>query len=200
MKGRPVGEPRYRIGCFSFYPTKNLGAFGDGGMCVTSDPELDRRLRRLRQYGFDGDRHAHEEGVNSRLDEIQAAILRVRLAHLDRALAERRRVAAAYRDGLRGSAFEAPLTVAAEQHAYHLFVVRTDERERAIAALERCEVGYGIHYPDPAHLMEGYAFLGYRPGSLPVTERASGEVLSLPIYDGLEAGAPGEVLEALLSG
>lgn len=196
--GRHVGGFG-QLGCFSFYPTKNLGAFGDGGMCVTGDRALERRLRRIRQYGFDDDRHAHVEGVNSRLDELQAAILRVRLAHLDESLGERRRIAAEYRRGLDGSAFEMPGTVAADDHAYHLFVVRTQQRDRVITELRRRSVGYGIHYEDPVHLMEAYGFLGYGPGSLPVTEKASREVLSLPLYCGLPPTAIGEVLDALLA-
>lgn len=194
--GRHVGGFG-RVGCFSFYPTKNLGAFGDGGMCVSDDPELDRRLRRLRQYGFDDDRHAHEEGLNSRLDELQAAILRVRLAHLDEALRERRRIAAEYTRGLAGSGFETTAVASPDEHAFHLYVVRTARRDRVIAELERRGVGYGIHYPVPAHLMQAYGFLGYARGSLPVTERACDEVLSLPLYEGLGSQAVGEVLEAL---
>jgi dTDP-4-amino-4,6-dideoxygalactose transaminase len=187
------------VGCFSFYPTKNLGAFGDGGMCVTKHAEIAKRLRRLRQYGFEDDRHAHSEGVNSRLDELQAAILRVRLRHLDESLRERRRVAGEYLRGLEGSSFRIPATAAEGEHAYHLFVVQAPDRDRIVERLEDRRIGFGIHYPDPAHLMEAYGFLGYGAGSLPVTERASREVLSLPLYEGLDPGAVGEVLSALLS-
>jgi dTDP-4-amino-4,6-dideoxygalactose transaminase len=195
--GRHVGT-HARVGCFSFYPTKNLGAFGDGGMCVTDDADVASRLRALRQYGFDGDRHAHIEGVNSRLDELQAAILRVRLQHLDDAIRERRRIAEGYANGLRNSPYEIPSTVGASEHAYHLFVVRTARRDRVVEELRRREIGFGIHYPDPAHLMEAYRGRGFETAPLPVTEQASREVLSLPIYEGLPKGAVSEVVTGLL--
>lgn len=188
-----------RIGCFSFYPTKNLGAYGDGGICVTDDRRLEERLRMLRMYGFRNDRHSHCEGLNSRLDELQAAILRVKLRQLDRALEERRAIAMRYREALAGSAYRLTEPAAEGSHTYHLFVVRTERRAAVIEALRRAEIGFGIHYEEPVHRMEAYRFLGYDEGDLPVTEEASRRVLSLPIYPGLEEQAVESVIRTLLA-
>jgi dTDP-4-amino-4,6-dideoxygalactose transaminase len=133
-RGKPVGGFG-EIGCFSFYPTKNLGAFGDAGMCVTDDPKLAESLRMLRMYGFRDDRHAHREGLNSRLDELQAAILRVQLRHLDAAIETRRQLAARYLQRLDGSRYRHPCTAGPDSHAYHLFVVQVAERTRVREAL-----------------------------------------------------------------
>jgi dTDP-4-amino-4,6-dideoxygalactose transaminase len=195
-RGRAVGSIG-DVGCYSFYPTKPLGAFGDGGLCATSDPDCLERLRSIRMYGFAGDRHAHVEGVNSRLDELQAAILRVKLRYLDDLVEERRVIAGLYRAGLRDSSFRLPADAAGSTHVYHLFVVRTGDRERAIEALEAAEIGYGIHYPEAVHLMEAYCFLGYDEGELPETERACREVLSLPIYPGLAPESVEQVVATL---
>jgi dTDP-4-amino-4,6-dideoxygalactose transaminase len=195
-RGRHVGSFG-DVGCFSFYPTKNLGALGDGGLCVTSDAALAAELRRQRMYGFDGDRHAHSEGLNSRLDEVQAAVLRVKLRHLEANLEGRRALAQRYRDGLPASAC-APLELAADvRHAYHLFVVRAPRRERLLEHLRARGIGFGLHYPEPVHRMQAYAFLGVGPDALPVTERSAEEVLSLPLYPGLAEGAVDRVIEAL---
>jgi aminotransferase EvaB len=194
--GRHVGG-RGRIGCFSFYPTKNVGAYGDGGLCVTGDGELDRRLRALRMYGFDETRHARVEGRNSRLDELQAAILRAKLGHLDETLEERRRLARAYTERLEGSAVTLPRVRPPATHAWHLFVVRVPDRARAVEALTAAGVGHGVHYPEPVHRMEAYRFLGYVEGDLPVTEQACRSVLSLPLYPGLEDEAPERAAGAL---
>ncbi|HJO22260.1 MAG: DegT/DnrJ/EryC1/StrS family aminotransferase [Myxococcota bacterium] len=186
------------IGCFSFYPTKNLGAYGDGGLCVTADAALAERLRRLRFYGFgSGDRRASIEGANSRLDEMQAAILRVKLGRLDAFLEERRGIAARYRAGLAATALQLPLEPPQTRHAFHLFVIQSDRRHELQAALEAAGIGSAVHYPEPVHRMEAYARLGYRDGDLPVSERASDRVLSLPIYPGLAPSAVDEVIAAL---
>ena len=185
------------IGCFSFYPTKNLGAFGDAGMCVTDDPELAESLRMLRTYGFRDDQHAHREGLNSRLDELQAAILRVQLRHLDAAIESRRRLAARYLRRLDGAHYPHPCTVGPDSHAYHLFVVQVGERARVSEALARQEIGCGVHYPEPVHRMEAYRFLGYGEGDLPVSERACRSVLSLPLYPGLADAAVDQVTDVL---
>ena len=185
------------IGCFSFYPTKTLGAYGDGGLCVTGDSSLEERLRMLRMYGFRNDRHAHCEGLNSRLDELQAAILRVKLAHLDSSINARREIARCYEAGLIGSASRTVGKTPGGGHVYHLFVIETPDRPRWTTALEQAGIGYGIHYAEPVHLMEAYRFLGYGERDLPVTERASGAVLSLPIYPGLGAGEVDRVVETL---
>ncbi len=183
--GHLVGRMGH-LGAFSFYPTKNLGAYGDGGAVITNDDRLAERLRRLRNYG-QVTRYQHaERGVNSRLDEVQAAILAVKLAHLDRHNDERRRLAGLYRERLTGVALprdDGPGRPV--RHAYHLFVVRHPKRDALREALQRRGVGTLIHYPVPVHLQPAYADLGYRPGSLPVTERIASEVLSLPLYVGL---------------
>ncbi len=194
--GQHVGT-RGHVGCFSFYPTKNLGALGDGGACVTGDPSLAERLRQLRMYGFSGDRVAHIEGLNSRLDELQAAVLRVKLGHLDEAVARRRDLATAYRTRLRDLPLGCPEVADAAEHAWHLFVVRPADRAGAIAALERAAIGHAIHYERAAHRMEAYAFLGYHEGDLPVSEAACDTVLSLPLYPGLEESAVEAVAAAL---
>lgn len=186
------------VGCFSFYPTKNLGAFGDGGLCVCRDPDLEQRLRALRNYGFRDDRHAHFEGLNSRLDEIQAAVLRVKLRRLSRAIEVRRELAQGYIEGLAGSPYRPVELTPDGEHAFHLLVVRAPDRPRLIEHLNRAEIGFGIHYPEPVHLMEAYSFLGYRAGDLPVTEKACETVISLPLFPGLEAGEVEQVVKALL--
>jgi dTDP-4-amino-4,6-dideoxygalactose transaminase len=197
-RGRHVGHFG-DVGCFSFYPTKNLGALGDGGLCVTRDPELAERIRMQRMYGFRGDAHAHCEGLNSRLDELHAAVLRVKMRHLDAALAARRAIARQYREGLEGSSCR-PLEVDSDgEHAYHLFVVRAPNRGPVIRALDRAGIGYGIHYPVPVHLMEAYRFLGYREGDLPIAEAASKAVISLPLYPGLGNLDVDKVIETLCS-
>jgi dTDP-4-amino-4,6-dideoxygalactose transaminase len=193
-RGRQAGSIG-DVGCFSFYPTKNLGAFGDGGLCVTGDERLAESIRALRMYGFRGDRHAHVQGVNTRLDELQAAILRVKLAHFDRTLAERRELARRYRDGLAGTGYVLPPADDECVHAYHLFVVRTEERERVIDALAHAGIGCGVHYPEPVHRMEAYRALAGTP--LPHTEHAARRVLSLPLYPGLTAAEADRVVTVL---
>lgn len=196
-RGRHVGVFG-NVGCFSFYPTKNLGAFGDGGLCATDDAELAARLRSQRMYGFREDGHAHEEGMNSRLDEIQAAILRVKLQYLDATIQVRRDLAARYREALAGSRFRHPGFTPGAEHAYHLFVVETPDRGAACAALDRAGIGYGIHYPTAVHRMEAYSFLG-PDGGLPSTERTADHVMSLPLYPGLDGGVVIRVVETLRS-
>ncbi len=181
IAGRHVGTFG-AIGCFSFYPTKNLGAAGDGGICVTDDLQLAERMRRLRFHGFDCDRVAQIEGLNSRLDEIQAAILRVKLRHLGAWLGARRRIAGQYLTLLAEAGVRLPETDPDAEHAWHLFVLRTDRRQHLLESLRQSGIGYGIHYPVPVHRMPAYGHLGYGPGSLPVTERAAQEVLSLPMF------------------
>jgi dTDP-4-amino-4,6-dideoxygalactose transaminase len=198
LGGRAAGTLG-QVGCFSFYPTKNLGAYGDGGLCVTGDDALAERLRMVRQYGFRGDRHAHREGINSRLDEMQAAVLRVKLRHLPSALEAREDLVRRYREGLEGTSLRLMPPHAEARIGHHLFVVRSEDRDRYRRALEEAGIGYGLHYPEPVHLMEAYRFLGARPGELPVTERACGEVLSLPLYPGLEARSVARVIDTLTS-
>lgn len=194
LGGRPTGTLG-RIAAFSFYPTKNLGAVGDGGLCATDDDDLAARLRRLRFYGFDDERRALEDGANTRLDELQAAILRVKLTALDAAVAERQALAAAYDEALADRDVIPVAPGAGCEHARHLYVVRCRDRAAVTAALDDAGVGWAVHYPVPAHRMPAYAPFADEP--LPVTERACDEVLSLPLHPGLPGDAVERVATAL---
>jgi dTDP-4-amino-4,6-dideoxygalactose transaminase len=170
------------IGCFSFYPSKNLGAFGDGGMVTTDRPELADRIRMLR-HGGQKSRYDHQLlGINSRLDEMQAAILRVKLPYLDNWNERRRHIAALYTALLGDSDVEPPLETPYAKHVYHLYVVRCKERN----ALQQYLAGHGvetaIHYPTPIHLQQAYRWLNLPRGTFPTAEQYAEEVLSLPIY------------------
>ena len=182
--GRTVGTFGH-IAAFSFYPTKNLGAFGDAGAIYTADAGLADRVRRLRNYG-QTDRYRHEDsgGFNSRLDELQAALLRVSLRRLDSDTAERRRIAELYLAQLTGVGLPHPAGPEFDP-VYHLFVVRHPARDAWRARLDQHGVGTLVHYPVPVHLQPAYARLGMRAGALPATERAAAEVVSLPLYPGM---------------
>ena len=180
-RGRRVGGLG-DVGCFSFYPTKNLGAFGDGGLATTQDPELAEHILRLRAYGG-RDRYVHEElGFNSRLDEIQAAILRVKLRFLAEWNGRRRAIAARYREVLAGLPIGLPTESADALHVYHQFTIRVPDRDRVQRRLAELGVRTTVYYPIPLHLQPMYRHLGYRVGDFPEAERAAREVLSLPIY------------------
>lgn len=171
-----------RAGCFSFYPGKNLGAYGEGGALVTDDPEVARRARMLRDHGAER-KYTHEMiGYNFRLEGIQAAVLRVKLKYLDAWNDLRRAHAARYQELLRELLFELPQEMPYARHVYHLYVVQTAERDALQAALARDGVQTGIHYPVPLHLQPAYAFRGHRRGSFPEAERAAERVLSLPLF------------------
>jgi dTDP-3-amino-3,4,6-trideoxy-alpha-D-glucose transaminase len=183
LGGKLVGTIGH-LGAFSFYPTKNMGAYGDGGAVITQDSHLAERLRRLRNYG-QADRYRHtSRGINSRLDEMQAAILRIKLAHLDEHNDQRRQLAQWYNQSLHGVVL--PVEMASARHVYHLYVVRHQSRDRLRDDLRARGVGTLIHYSIPVHRQQAYADLGYGPGSLPVTERIAGEILSLPLYPGMQ--------------
>ena len=180
--GRKVGTVG-QMGAFSFYPTKNMGAYGDGGAVITDDPALADRLRKLRNYG-QSSRYKHvSRGANSRLDEMQAAVLRVKLRHLDRHNAMRRQIAALYDRQLRG--VKTPGALPGAQPVYHLYVIRAAQRDQLMADLHSRGIGTLIHYPIPVHLQQSHRDLGLSAGSLPESERAAREVLSLPMYIGL---------------
>jgi dTDP-3-amino-3,4,6-trideoxy-alpha-D-glucose transaminase len=169
-------------GCFSFYPSKNLGALGDGGMITTNDAELAAKLRRLRMYGWEKRYYTIDSGgINSRLDEIQAALLRVKLRHLADWNNARRRIAERYNRLLDGTSLLLPSLLSDASHVWHLYVIQTEQRDRLQAALQQRGVETAIHYPLPAHLQPVYQGLA-EPGSLPVTEKLAGTLLSLPIY------------------
>jgi len=181
-RGRRVGGLG-RLGCFSFYPSKNLGALGDGGAVTTHDADGAARLRLLRDHGQTAKYTHGTVGYNSRLDGLQAALLRVKLPHLDAWNTRRQAVAAAYHRGLAGlPGLTLPETVPDREHVYHLFVVRCRERDALRAHLSDCGIATGIHYPAPLHLQPAFASLGHRPGDLPASEAAAREVLALPLY------------------
>lgn len=182
-KGRRVGSAG-DAGCFSFYPSKNLGGCGDGGMVVTADPEIAESILRLRNHGSRGGYLHDAVGFNSRLDEIQAAILRVKLPRVDDWNAMRREKAVRYRKSLQG--LDMGLPDLREGHVFHQFTIRTSRRERVRSTLEAAGVSSVVYYPVPLHLQEAYRHLGYRRGDFPESERAASEVLSLPIYPDLE--------------
>jgi dTDP-4-amino-4,6-dideoxygalactose transaminase len=169
------------VGCFSFYPTKNLGCYGDGGAVTTDDKELYDRLVMLRNYGQEKRYYHTIKGINSRLDEIQAAVLRVKLSHLDEWNRKRRQVAVWYRAAL-GDACVCPGEKRDANHVYHLYVIRARERDGLRAHLENAGITTLMHYPVPVHLQEAYKDLGYRLGDLPVTEATVKEILSLPMH------------------
>jgi dTDP-4-amino-4,6-dideoxygalactose transaminase len=179
--GRAVGSFG-AAGCFSFYPTKVLGCFGDGGMITTNDSALDARVRKLRNHGATAPFMHDVIGCNSRLDEIQAAVLRLKLAHIGRDIAGRRRVADGYDGRFTGTEAVSPSRPGNGEHVFNLYTIRIPERDRVRARLTERGIGSSLCYPLGLHLQEVYRDLGYRPGDLPVTEQASREALSLPIY------------------
>ncbi|MBM4043688.1 MAG: DegT/DnrJ/EryC1/StrS family aminotransferase [Planctomycetes bacterium] len=170
------------VGCFSFYPGKNLGAYGDGGMAVTNSDELANRLRMLRNYGQRVKYYHDFKGLNSRLDTIQAAILRVKLKRLATWNDMRRRHALSYNRALQGAEVVTPAEASYGKHIYHLYVVRSKKRDELKKHLESRGVSVGIHYPVPIHLQSAYRDLGYPQGSFPVTEQYAQEILSLPMF------------------
>jgi dTDP-4-amino-4,6-dideoxygalactose transaminase len=193
--GRPVGTYG-ALGAFSFYPTKNLGAFGDAGAIFTPDADLANRARRLRNYGqVRRDDHI-ERGINSRLDELQAALLRVNLRYLNAHNAERSQIAADYLKRLRGVVVPAACPDGSRA-VHHLFVVRHADRDGLRHYLRSHGIETAVHYPRPVHLQPAYAGLNQPAGSLPVAERLAGEILSLPLYPGLAADDIDRVIDAV---
>lgn len=183
---------------FSFYPTKVLGAYGDGGMVVTASEALATHVRRLRMYGTDGKYYADEHGYNSRLDELQAAILLVKMRRLDAYIARRRELAERYDRLLAGSGLVLPRTAAGNDHVYYLYVVRHPDRDRLMRELAARDIVVNISYPWPIHTMRGYAYLGGAEGDLPETEKAAREIFSLPMYPTLTDAEQDRVCEVLL--
>ncbi len=182
-RGREVGTFG-RVGCFSFYPTKNLGAYGDAGAVVTDDADLAARMRRLRMYGYDAQGVSVDGGGNFRIAELQAAILRVKLRHLDAWLARRRRIAAIYGEQLRHPDVELPPVPDGTSPSYHQYVVRCRDRDAVTRRLDAAEIQYGVHYPTPLHRMPAFA-AGAPEDGLPVTTAASRRILSLPVHEAL---------------
>ena len=180
-KGRRTGSLGDAAG-FSFYPGKNLGAYGDGGAVVTDDAELADRVRMLRNLGMRVKYHHEIKGFNHRLDTMQAAVLRVKLPHLDAWNEGRRRVAARYAELLAGLPVVTPYAPPYVEPVYHLYVIRIQDRKELMARLGEAGIASGLHYPIPIHLLPAYAELGYQRGDFPITEAYAEEILSLPIF------------------
>jgi dTDP-4-amino-4,6-dideoxygalactose transaminase len=170
------------LGVFSFYYSKNLGAYGEGGMVTTNDPELARRVRMIRDHGSEERYHHEQIGLNGRLDELQAAALRIKLDYLDAWNQKRIEKAYFYTQALESQAIITPKEGNGNRHVYHLYVVQTERRDQLRQHLNERGIGTGIHYPIPVHLQKPCLNLGYGAGSLPVTEKTVGQILSLPIY------------------
>jgi len=186
------------FGCFSFYPTKNLAALGDGGAVVVNEASTAKKLFALRQYGWDQARVSRMDGVNSRLDELQAAVLRVRLRSLGADNAARRRIAAAYRSGLQGCpAIILPSEREGCEHVYHQFVIRCKNRADLMDRLKRQGIGCAIHYPQPAHQQPAYHDARFAPVPLPHTEALAKEILSLPMFPELDSEEVSRVTAAV---
>ena len=199
VRGRRVGSIG-DIGCFSFYPTKNLGAWGDGGAIATNDADLASQVRLLRSHGENPRYHHRIVGTTARLDALQAAILRVKLRGLDTRNDDRRRLGAALRDGLAGTPVELPEPAfAGGDHVYHLFIVRSVQRDALRDHLQGRGVGSAVHYPFPIHRTEAYASLGLGPGSLPVAERLSEEICTLPLFPTMSDAEVERVVDAVAS-
>lgn len=185
------------VGCFSFYPTKNIGAFGDGGAVTTDDPEIDAKIRMFRNYGSEKRYYNKVIGVNSRLDEIQAGLLRVRLSHVEEMMLEKIAIGERYAKELNNPLLILPKVRENCTHVYHQFVIRCRERDKLISYLNENKIGSIIHYPIPPHLAEGYAYLGHGKGEYPITEQYADEVLSIPIYNGMTEEEQDFVIEKL---
>src|SRR5580698_1652320 len=195
-KGRPVGSIG-DIACFSFYPGKNLGAYGEGGAVTTSNAEYANTIRMLRDWGQDRKYHHLLRGFNYRMEGFQGAILRVKLRHLDRWTEARRAVVRQYDELLSDSVVETPAEMPWARHVYHVYTLRVEDRDGLHAALQADGIQTGIHYPVPAHLQPAYADLGYGRGAFPRSEKASEQVLSLPLYPELSPQAVIEVAGAV---
>lgn len=187
------------IGCFSFYPSKNLGAFGDAGAIVTNNPEIAENVRVFRNYGSEKRYYNRVVGTNSRLDELQAGLLRVRLSHMEELETDKRRICSRYLKELNHPDILLPEIREGASHIWHQFVIRTDRRQELTDYLDGKGIGTIIHYPIPPHLSEAYGYLGMGRGSLPVTERYAETVLSIPLYNGMTDEEQDYVIEAVNS-
>ena len=192
-----------RIGClgdaagFSFYPGKNLGAYGDGGAVVTNDAEIAEKIKLMRNVGQRVKYYHEVKGFNHRLDTIQAAVLKVKLPHLDGWNAERRRAAATYAELLAGLPMITPPTAGYAEHIFHLYVVRVRNREALMEHLKQQGIATGLHYPIPIHLQPAYSELGYKAGDFPITEAYAETILSLPIFPELDDDKVAYVVAAI---
>lgn len=187
------------MGCFSFYPSKNLGAFGDGGAIVTNDKALAEEIKIFRNYGSEKRYYNKTVGANSRLDELQAGLLRVRLKHLQEITAEREKICNKYLQEIVNSRVILPQVREKVNHVWHQFVIRCPERKKFINFLEEQGIKTLIHYPIPPHLSEAYAYLGIKRGEMPFTELLADQVLSLPLYNGMTEEEQDYVIDTINS-
>lgn len=185
------------IGCFSFYPSKNLGAFGDGGAIVTDDAKIAEDVRIFRNYGSEKRYYNKVVGANSRLDELQAGLLRVRLSHMKELELEKQQICQRYLKELDNKYIKTPMIRDGATHIWHQFVITTPYRQELIHYLEQKEIGTIIHYPIPPHLSEAYKYLGIPKGSLPITEHYAETVLSIPLYNGMTEEEQSYVIDAI---
>lgn len=185
------------VGCFSFYPSKNLGAFGDAGAVVVNDENLAKEFKIFRNYGSEKRYYNKVVGANSRLDELQAGLLRVRLSHMHELTNEKVNIAERYSREIKNKKIELPTLADGATGVWHQYVIRCEERDRLMAYLNSKEIGTIIHYPIPPHLAEAYQYLGHKEGFLPVTEHLARTVLSIPIYNGMTEEEQTYVIKAL---
>ena len=187
------------VGCFSFYPSKNLGAFGDAGAVVVNDEELAKEFKIFRNYGSEKRYYNKIVGANSRLDELQAGLLPIRLFHMDELTEEKRKIASRYNAELKNPLIKLPELAHGATCVWHQYVIRCEERNRLIDYLDEKEIGTIIHYPIPPHLAEAYQYLGHKEGFLPITEHLAKTVLSIPMYNGMTEEEQSYVIEAINS-
>lgn len=187
------------VGCFSFYPSKNVGAFGDAGAVVVNDAQLAADFKVFRNYGSEKRYHNKVVGANSRLDELQAGLLRVRLKHIQELTEEKQKIAARYHAELCNPCIQLPALAPGATSVWHQYVIRCAERDRLMEYLAEHEIGTIIHYPIPPHLAQAYQYLGYRPGDLPITEQLAHTVLSIPMYNGMTEEEQTYVIDAINS-
>lgn len=187
------------VGCLSFFPSKNLGGFGDGGMVVTNDEMIAEKARMLRTHGWRKKYFPEELGYNSRLDALQAAVLRVKLRHVDDWNLRRREIARLYTAALQPVGVRCPVELPDREHVYHLYVAAFERRDDVKRVLAEKGIATGIYYPQPLHLTKPCRALGYREGQYPVAERASYELLALPVYPEMSEGQISNVSEAVKS-
>ncbi|HVI40437.1 MAG TPA: DegT/DnrJ/EryC1/StrS family aminotransferase, partial [Anaerovoracaceae bacterium] len=185
------------VGCFSFYPSKNLGAFGDAGAIVTNNEELAAKFRVFCNYGSEKRYHNKVVGTNSRLDEMQAGLLRVRLSHLDELTNEKIKLSERYLSEIQNPNIQPPQVREGASSVWHQFVIRAKNRDKLISFLDEKGIGTIIHYPIPPHLSEAYQYLGLKQDSLPITEKYANEVLSIPIYNGMTDDEQKYVIDAI---
>lgn len=185
------------VGCFSFYPSKNLGAFGDAGAIVTNDAKIADDMRMYRNYGSRKRYYNEVVGANSRLDEMQAGLLRVRLRHMSELTQEREQIAERYLQRITNSTIQLPQLAARATSVWHQFVIRHERRDALIDFLAERGIGTIVHYPIPPHLSQAYGYLGYKEGDFPITEKYADTVLSLPMYNGMQEDEQNLVIEAL---